>query len=90
MAVSSSSFSKNNCRFHTPQEKIALPSKVSTDQKDHSNLNKCIEPLFTQGSTAYRRVIDKLITYNLNIDYEFDGARNEMLRDTKGVCRSLI
>ena len=42
-----------------------------------------IQPFFTQGTTIYRRVIDRFITYNLNVGYEFDGAQNEMLRDTK-------
>ncbi|MES2605466.1 MAG: TonB-dependent receptor [Pseudomonadota bacterium] len=42
-----------------------------------------IEPLFTQGRTIYRRVIEKFITYNLNVGYEFDGAQNDLLRDTK-------
>jgi outer membrane receptor protein involved in Fe transport len=28
-------------------------------------------------------VIDRFITYNLNIGYEFDGAQNDLLRDTK-------
>lgn len=42
-----------------------------------------IEPFQTQGTTLYRRVIDSFITYNLNVGYEFDGAQNELLRDTR-------
>lgn len=42
-----------------------------------------IEPFYTQGTTVYRRVIDRFITYNLNIGYEFDDTHGEWLHDTK-------
>jgi len=42
-----------------------------------------IEPFYTQGRTVYRRVIDPFISYNLSVGYEFDGARDALLRDTK-------
>lgn len=42
-----------------------------------------IEPFFTQGRTLYRRVIDRFITYNLNLGYEFDGASSAWLNGTK-------
>ncbi|HEY0963356.1 MAG TPA: TonB-dependent receptor [Pseudomonadales bacterium] len=42
-----------------------------------------IEPFFTQGRTLYRRVIDRFVTYNLNVGYEFDGAASEWLNGTK-------
>lgn len=42
-----------------------------------------IEPFFTQGRTIYRRVVDSFVTYNLSVGYEFNGAGNAMLRDTR-------
>ena len=42
-----------------------------------------IEPFFTQGNTIYRRVVDRFISYNLNVGYTFDEAQSELLRDTK-------
>jgi iron complex outermembrane recepter protein len=42
-----------------------------------------IEPFFTQGRTVYRRVIDPVITYNLSIGYQFDGAWLPILRDAR-------
>ncbi|MEY3659696.1 MAG: Vitamin transporter BtuB precursor, partial [Pseudomonadota bacterium] len=42
-----------------------------------------IEPFQTQGTTLYRRVIDRFITYNVNIGYTFTEAGNDLLRDTK-------
>ncbi len=42
-----------------------------------------IEPFQTQGTTLYRRVIDRFITYNVNIGYTFTETSNDLLRDTK-------
>jgi len=42
-----------------------------------------IEPFFTQGRTIYRRVVDRFITYNLSVGYEFDGTQSELLEGTK-------
>ncbi len=41
-----------------------------------------IEPFQTQGTTLYRRVIDRFITYNVNIGYTFAEASSDLLRDT--------
>jgi len=42
-----------------------------------------IEPFFTQGRMIYRRVVDSFVTYNLSVGYAFDGASNDLLRDTR-------
>jgi iron complex outermembrane recepter protein len=42
-----------------------------------------IEPFFTQGTTLYRRVIDRFLTYNLSVGYQFDDTQFELLRDSK-------
>ncbi|MDP1930804.1 MAG: TonB-dependent receptor [Gammaproteobacteria bacterium] len=60
-------------------------SGATTTQAVYESLGRpsYIEPFFTQGRTVYRRVIDSVITYNLSVGYEFDGARSAILRDTR-------
>jgi outer membrane receptor protein involved in Fe transport len=58
---------------------------ATTTQATYESLGSpdYIEPFFTQGRTVYRRVIDRFITYNLSVGYEFVGSQYGLLQDAK-------